>query len=94
MIKKELCQSISDKTGLQLNEVTSVIDSFIQTFTETMVKKEPLYVRGFLTAKPILSKYKKGRNIAKGEVMDIPPHYKIKFIPSKTLSKKMKKVSV
>lgn len=94
MIKKELVQQISDKTGIGLNEVTAVIDCFIDSFQRTMVKKEPLFLRGLFTAKPIISKYKKGRNIKKGTQISIPPHYKIKFVPSMVLVREMKKVVV
>lgn len=94
MVKKELCQNIAEKTGLQNHEVEAVINTFIQEVKGSLSKNKPVYLRGFGTLGTKLRKAKKGRNISKSETVAIPAQYKVKFTPSKELAKVCKKIPV
>lgn len=94
MIKKELCQSISEQTGIGQAEVVAVINTLIDITKKSISKNQPIFLRGLGTMTTVLRKPKKGQNIKEGTTVDIPAQYKFKFVPSKDIVKVCKKIPV
>ena len=74
MTKSEIVNQISEKTGIDRVVVTGVVESFMATIKNSMVKGENIYLRGFGSF--ILKKRaaKLGRNITKNTSVKIPAH--------------------
>ena len=91
MRKNELIAEISEKTGIEKPKVEAILENFMTSVKEHILKKETVSLRGF--GNFILKKRaaKIARNISKNTAINLPAHYIPKFKPSKKFSEKVKK---
>jgi nucleoid DNA-binding protein len=87
--KKHLIQLISQKIGVHPNEVRNIIQSFLDSMTDTLSKGDRLEFRDFGVFEIVERKQKIGRNPKNAAVpIVIPARKAVKF----TAGKKMKKL--
>ncbi len=83
MNKKELIDSISEKSGLKKVEAEKVLSAFESSVVETLKKGEKVTLVGFGTFTVSERKERKGRNPKTGEPMVIPAKKTPKFVVGK-----------
>ena len=90
MTKAEIVNEIVNTTGIDKVAVSGVVESLMNTITTSMIKGEPVYLRGFGSF--ILKKRaeKLGRNISKNTTVKIPAHNIPAFKPSKEFVEEVK----
>ena len=90
MTKAEIVNEIVFKTGIDRVAVTGTVESLMNTIKSSMIKGEPVYLRGFGSF--ILKKRaeKLGRNISKNTTVKIPAHNIPAFKPSKEFVEEVK----
>lgn len=79
MIKKDLAQRLSTRTGIEERLSTKIIDIIFDILAESFEKEEDSQFRGFGTFKIVETKPKVGRVIATGEPVHIPARKKVVF---------------
>ena len=82
MNKKELIQSIAEKSGLPQKDVTNVVEYFVETVIEQLTKHENVQLIGFGNFEVVNRAARMGRNPKSGE---IPATVAPKFKPGKAL---------
>lgn len=91
MIKIDVINQISKKTGLEKRDVKEAVEVFFDIVKDSLEKGESVYFRGFgsFTLKKRAKKI--GRNITKNVSIVVPEHYIPYFKPAKTFAGKVKK---
>ena len=88
MTKRELIMRISKKTGIVQVDTFAIIQQFLDSIVNGLAEGEHFEFRKFGTFKVDMAKPRTGRNPRKPEqVVHIPAHKKINFIPSKDMKK-------
>jgi DNA-binding protein HU-beta len=82
MTKAELISLISEKTGVDKNDVSTTVESFFSTVKESMAEGNDIFIRGFGSFINKKKAKKIGRNITKNTAIVIEEHYAPKFKPS------------
>lgn len=90
MTKAEVITKISDKTGIQKDDVTQTIEAFFKVVKDSMSEGENIYVRGFGSFINKKRAKKIARNISKNTAIVIDEHYVPSFKPSKVFIDKIK----
>ena len=91
MTKADVMNKIMEATGLQKREVTVVVESFMETIKESMLKdKENVYLRGFGSFVIKHRAAKTARNITKNTTITIAAHDLPCFKPAKSFIDEMK----
>ena len=91
MTKADVINKIMEATGLQKREVTVVVESFMETIKESMLKdKENVYLRGFGSFVIKHRAAKTARNITKNTTITIAAHNLPCFKPAKSFIDEMK----
>lgn len=91
MTKADVINKIMETTGLQKREVTVVVESFMETIKESMLKdKENVYLRGFGSFVIKHRAAKTARNITKNTTITIAAHDLPCFKPAKSFIDEMK----
>jgi DNA-binding protein HU-beta len=91
MTKADIINEISMQTGLQKNEVSAVVESFMSTVKASLLeKKENVYLRGFGSFIIKHRKAKTARNILKNTTIRIAAHDLPSFKPAKSFVEQMK----
>lgn len=83
MTKAEIVSNISDKLGMEKNEIQAVLESFMTEVKESLVANENVYLRGFGSFIVKTRAEKTGRNISKNTTIKIPAHNIPAFKPAK-----------
>ncbi len=83
MNKKELIDSISEKSGLKKVDAEKALSAFESSVMETLKKGEKVTLVGFGTFTVSERKERKGRNPKTGEPMVIPAKKTPKFVVGK-----------
>ena len=83
MRKADLVNSIAEKTGVPKVDVLVTLESFFEKVKDTLAEGENVYVRGFGSFVVKKRAKKIGRNIKKGEAIEIPEHFIPAFKPAK-----------
>ena len=91
MTKEELVKEIAKQTGMEIAPVENIIESFMSSVKEQLMKKEAIYLRGFGTFKLKKRAAKPARLIQKNVPIIIPEHYIPSFKPGKKFVSKVKK---
>ena len=95
MTKAEIISEITFRTGMEKQDVTTVVENFIKVVKESMVSKgDNIYIRGFGSFVVKKRAAKKARVISKKESIDIPEHFIPSFKPSKAFLEKVKESPV
>lgn len=88
--KKDLVDCISEKTGVNAQEVEKIIDEFICVVGDKMAAQEKVKLAGFGTFEARLAKGRKCHNPKTGEKIIVSEHLLPKFKAGKHLKDKIK----
>ncbi|MCI2107195.1 MAG: integration host factor subunit beta [Bacteroidales bacterium] len=91
MTKAEIVDKVAKATGIEKIAVQSVVEAFMDTVKDSLVKKEPVYLRGFGSFIIKHRAKKAARNITKKTTMTIPAHDIPAFKPAKVFVNAVKK---
>lgn len=83
MTKADLVARISDKLGMEKNEVQATIESFMEEVRNSLESGDNVYLRGFGSFIIKTRAEKTGRNISKNTTIKIPAHNIPAFRPAK-----------
>ena len=90
MTKADVINEISEKTGIDKNDVTTTVESFFSVVKESLTEGESIYIRGFGSFVNKKRAKKIARNISKNTAIVIDEHYIPSFKPSKMFVEKIK----
>lgn len=91
MTKADVINKIMEATGLQKREVSVVVESFMETVKDSLLKdKENVYLRGFGSFIIKHRAEKTARNITKNTTITIAAHDLPCFKPAKSFVDQMK----
>lgn len=90
MIKNDLIEALVRKNDFTYQEAKDVANTVIKTFCESIENRDSIFLRGFGTFKIVKREQRKGRDIGKGFIVNIPARNTVKFILSKELKNKLK----
>ena len=90
MTKAEIVNEVAKATGLEKVAVQSVLEASMESIKNSIVKGEPVYLRGFGSFIIKHRAQKAARNITKKTTMTIPAHDIPAFKPSKAFIAKVK----
>lgn len=90
MTKADLVQNISEKLGLEKNDVQATLEHFMEEVKGSLVKGDNVYLRGFGSFIIKTRAAKTGRNISKNTTIKIPAHNKPAFKPAKVFLEDVK----
>jgi len=82
MTKADLVSRITEKTGIQKEEVEKTIESFFVTIKDSLSQGENIYFRGFGSFIIKQRAAKTARNISKKSTIVIPAHQTPVFKPA------------
>lgn len=82
MKKKDIVNTIADKTGIDRNIVIVIINSFMEEIAEALGNGKSVYLRFFGTFSPKKRAAKPARNIRKNITIFLPERYIPYFKPS------------
>lgn len=85
MTKADLSKLMAEKFSLTKKDGAAVVDMFIDTITQTLVKGEKVQLSGFGNFEVKRREARQGRNPKTGEIIQIPAKKKIAFRAAKTL---------
>ncbi|MFN8775747.1 MAG: HU family DNA-binding protein [Flavobacteriales bacterium] len=83
MTKADIVTEISNKTGVDKNDVLAIVEGFMSTVKNAMENGENVYLRGFGSFVVKKRAEKLGRNILAKTSVVIPAHYVPSFKPAK-----------
>ena len=84
MTKAEIVNEVSKATGVEKSAVQSVVEAAMDSIKASLIKGNPVYLRGFGSFIIKHRAQKAARNITKQTTMTIPAHDIPAFKPSKT----------
>ena len=91
MTKAEIVAEIANKTGADKANTQLIVESFMNLIKDSVVKGEPVYLRGFGSFIRKTRAEKVGRNIKEKKSIVIPEHNIPAFKPAKTFVNEVKK---
>lgn len=91
MTKADIVAEISEKTGLERNDVQQTVETFMESVKGSLTKGENVYLRGFGSFIVKKRAEKTGRNISKKTTIIIPAHNIPAFKPAKIFVEGVKK---
>lgn len=86
MTKADVVNEISKSTGLDKNEVLTVVEAFMDEVKKSLTSGEDVFLRGFGSFIVKERAAKKARNISAGSSIQIPAHCIPAFKPAKTFA--------
>ena len=90
MTKKDIISKVSNKTGIDRDDVSLLFESVVKTIKDSMIEGRNIYIRGFGSFVNKKKSKKIARNISKNTAIIIEPHYYPTFKPSKIFGDKVK----
>ncbi len=94
MRKADLISVIADKTGIPKVDILVTLESFFKEVKESVYTGETVSIRGFGSFTVKKRAAKKGRNIKKNLIVEIPEHYIPAFKPAKEFMSLVKSVKI
>lgn len=89
MIKSDIVDYIINTTTLSRSQAIAATDSVVEAISNSLIKGESVFIRGFATIKTVTTAPKKARNISKGIVVTIPARRTAKIILGRELKNQM-----
>ncbi|EJX03118.1 Histone-like bacterial DNA-binding protein, partial [gut metagenome] len=86
MTKLEIIKSVAKQTGVDKETVSRVIDMYVETVKDSLIRGENVNFRNFGTFYLKHRAAKTARNIAKNTTMIIPEHNIAAFKPARELA--------
>lgn len=90
MTKAEIVKQIAEKTGIEKETVSAIVESFMEQVRSSMIHGENIYLRGFGTFQLKQRAEKVARNISKNTTIVVPAHKIPAFKPSPEFVSKVK----
>ena len=90
MTKADIVNEIAKSTGAEKVLVQTIVEAFMETVSESFVKNDNVYLRGFGSFIIKKRAEKVARNISKNTTITIPEHNIPAFKPSKSFIAKVK----
>ena len=90
MTKADIVNEIAKSTGAEKVLVQTIVEAFMETVSESLVKNENVYLRGFGSFIIKKRAEKVARNISKNTTITSPEHNIPAFKPSKSFIAKVK----
>ena len=90
MTKADIVNEIAKSTGAEKVLVQTIVEAFMETVRESLVKNDNVYLRGFGSFIIKKRAEKVARNISKNTTITIPEHNIPAFKPSKSFIAKVK----
>lgn len=90
MTKSELIIEIAQRTGIDRQEVSVVVEATMKIIKNSLAEQKSIYMRGFGTFYAKKRKQKIGQIISRKQQVIIPEHYIPAFKAGKTFSDKVK----
>ena len=90
MTNAEVVAEIASKTGIEKVAVQQVVETFMTTVKNSLLKKNNVYLRGFGSFIVKERAQKTGRNISKNTTLVIPAHNIPAFKPAKSFTNTIK----
>ena len=90
MTKAEIVNEVAKSTGLEKTTVQTVVEAFMETVKASLVREEPVYLRGFGSFIIKVRSEKTARNISKNTTIIIPEHKIPAFKPAKVFMQEVK----
>jgi len=91
MTKADIVNDIAKKTGVDKAMTQLVVETFMDTVKDALVRHEHVYLRGFGSFIIKQRAEKVARNISKNTTITIPAHHIPAFKPAKSLHSGVKK---
>lgn len=91
MTKAEIVNEVAKSTGIEKVTVQTVVEATMESIKSSIIKGNPVYLRGFGSFIIKHRAQKAARNITKQTTMTIPAHDIPAFKPSKSFAKQIKK---
>ena len=83
MTKAEIVSEVAKATGVEKTTVQTVVEAFMESVKGSVVKGNPVYLRGFGSFIIKHRSHKAARNITKKTTITIPEHNIPAFKPAK-----------
>lgn len=95
MTKQEIIDNIADKTGVERQVASTVVEAFMEEVRASMAdRKEAVYLRGFGTFNVTRRAAKVGRIITRNTTIQIPARDVPTFKPSDAFVERMQRVEI
>ncbi|MGM9763983.1 MAG: HU family DNA-binding protein [Candidatus Cryptobacteroides sp.] len=91
MTKAEIVNEVAKTTGIERTTVQKVVEEFMKSVKSSVIKGNPVYLRGFGSFIIKRRAEKAARNITKNTTMTIPAHNIPAFKPAKEFMNEVKK---
>lgn len=83
MTKAEIVKAVAETTGFQKDTVLKVVEAYMETVKDSLIKGNPVYLRGFGSFIIKKRAAKSARNITAKTTVNIPAHNIPAFKPAK-----------
>ena len=90
MTKADLVSRISDKTGIERQDVQATVEAFMESVRDSLESGHNVYLRGFGSSVIKKRAKKTGRDILKNKTIEIPAHNIPSFKPAKSFMENVK----
>lgn len=90
MTKADIVSEIAKKTGVEKNQIQTIVEAFMDEVKGSLEKNENVYLRGFGSFIIKTRAEKVARNISKNTTITIPAHNIPAFKPAKSFASKIK----
>ena len=90
MTKADIVSEIAKKTGVEKNQIQTIVEAFMDEVKTSLEKEENVYLRGFGSFIIKKRAEKVARNISKNTTITIPAHNIPAFKPAKSFASKIK----
>jgi DNA-binding protein HU-beta len=91
MRKADIVTRISELTGVQKVDVLVSLEAFFREIKSSLKNGDNVYIRGFGSFVVKKRAKKLGRNIKKGQTVEIPEHFVPAFKPAKVFTDAVRK---
>jgi DNA-binding protein HU-beta len=91
MRKADIVTKISEMTGVQKVDVLVSLEAFFREIKSSLKNGDNVYIRGFGSFIVKKRARKLGRNIKKGQTVEIPEHFVPAFKPAKVFTDAVRK---
>ena len=91
MTKADIVKQIAERTGVEREVVSTIVENFMEQIRLSMIHGENIYLRGFGTFLLKQRAEKVARNISKNTTIVVPAHMVPAFKPSPDFVKLMGK---
>lgn len=89
MRKNDIVEHIVSTTTLTRSQAIAATDSLLDAISQSLIRGESIFIRGFATIKATKTAAKKARNISEGTTVTIPARNTAKLVLSKELKEQM-----